>query len=141
MTTTPNIEYCKAAYKLGRKHIDLSYYDETVTADFDRYHVDAWDVEWLFYEIGKEGSVFPVYVTGWRYGDIPEGGRSYNHREDCQEKGCSMMQIDGQGRCKSSLAELRGSFDNRPIVRVGGWLHPTEVGGDSEPLLLDPIAI
>ena len=88
-----------------------------------------------FFETGRQGYDAPQYRTGWRYGDIPDGGHSYNHREGCAEAGVSVMQLDGEPKI-SCLAEARGSFDSRPKIRVGGWLNPCALGGDGEPLLL-----
>lgn len=129
----------RRAHELGRATADKSY-EEIVYGEL----VPGWVFEDhacnVCFEAGRQGLGFPRYATGWRYGDIPTGERSHNYREQATEAGLSVMQLDGEDKVKT-LAELRGSFDSRPIVRVGGWVHPYEVGGDGEPLLLAPEAI
>lgn len=122
------------AYETGIKTADKTY-EEIVYGDLaPEWVFDDSDAN-EFFQAGRNGADFPVYATGWRYGDIPESGRSHNYREGRNERGVSVMQLDGEKKVKT-LAEIRGSFDNRPVVYVGGWVNPLDVGGDGEPLLL-----
>ena len=50
------------------------------------------------------------------------------------------MQLDGEDKVLT-FAELRGSFDSRPKVRVQGYRNPLDDGGDGEPLLIGAVAI
>lgn len=82
--------------------------------------------------VGREGGTwdFPE-VTGWRYGDIPINGKSTNYRDECCERGVSLVQIDGEDETKS-FATLGAA--GRPKVRVRGYLLPWR-GSDGEPLV------
>lgn len=126
--------WMKKAYELGQKTSELSY-DEIVYGDLaPQWCFDDFEAN-VFFESGRQGYRFPIYTNGWRYGNIPECGRSFNYREGRLEKGVSVMQLEGQDKVKN-LAELRGSFDNRPIVKISGYINPIDVGGDGEPLLV-----
>lgn len=85
------------------------------------------------FEAGVLGHPLPRWVTGWRYGCIPLVGVSRNHRDDYAEAGVSLMEIDG------ASDQTDGTFalfnDERPRVRVGGWLIARR-GSDGEPLVV-----
>lgn len=121
--------YDAGAATAERTYEEIIYGDLAPAWIFDCFDANA------FFEAGRQGYDFPEYRTGWRYGDIPETGRSHNFREGAGEAGVSVMQLDGEKKIKT-LAEARGSFNRRPKIRVGGWVNPCDVGGDGEPLLL-----
>lgn len=122
------------SYESGKSTAALSYNDIIYGDLAPSWIFNDFDANELF-EIGRQGHEFPEIASGWRYGNIPESGRSYNYREQVAERGVSMMQLDGKDKMKT-LAEMRGSFDNRPKINVIGLLNPLEVGGDGEPLIL-----
>jgi len=124
----------RKAYEAGRSTSSLSYNDIVYGELVPSWVFEDFAMNELF-EMGRQGHDFPEIVSGWRYGDIPESGRSYNYATQEAEAGVSMMQLDGQEKIKT-LAELRGSFDSRPKVRVTGFLNPLDVGGDGEPLII-----
>jgi len=126
-------KWMREAYELGRKTADLDEEYIVVNKLVPNWVWYDHDAE-MFFKAGREGYNFPEYRTGWRYGDIPETSRSYNHRENTGELGLSVMQLDGDEKIKT-LSELN-SLRNRPKVRVGGFVLPFEVGGDGEPLLI-----
>ncbi|MCZ6507095.1 MAG: hypothetical protein O7A04_03465 [Acidobacteria bacterium] len=113
----------------GRSIDDIVYGDLAPEWIFEDFTANQ------FFEIGRQGYNLPDLVYGWRYGDVPECSRSRNYREGRLEDGVSVMQLDGEDKIKT-LSELRGSFDNRPKIRVSGYRNPLDDGGDGEPLLL-----
>jgi tRNA nucleotidyltransferase/poly(A) polymerase len=121
------------AYEAGKRTADRSYeeivYGELAPGVFDDHESN------VFFEAGRRGLPFPQFVCGWRYGSIPFGGRSFNHREGVAEVGLSVMGLEGEEDIKTIS---KFGVQHRPRVRVCGWLHPYEVGGDGEPLLLLP---
>lgn len=88
-----------------------------------------------FYRIGFDGYAFPIYATGFRYGNIPSNGRSHNYRDDYAERGVSVAWIENgdQTQDQVSLAFVQCGRD---VVKVQGYLHPGATGSDGEPLLL-----
>jgi hypothetical protein len=128
------------AYDFGRevaqKNIDITelaygMHGEDMMEMFDAYmthHETA-----TFFDLGYDGEELQ-YVTGWRYGEIPENGRSINFRDQKYEKGVSLMAIDGEEPTAAArLYEVFNSQGKRKI-RVGGWLVGR--GGDGEPLVI-----
>jgi len=83
------------------------------------------------FESGRNGDPMLTYVSGWRYGDIPESGYSYNYREQQLEPGLSLMALTGEPPVKSLMTGVQG----RPIRWVEGWLI-TEPGGEGESLIV-----
>lgn len=94
------------------------------------------DVEAAFFNAGLTNKEQPKYVFGWRYGDIPQSGRSYNFRDSRHEMGTSLMQIDGEANNTDGTFEMFNGR-GRKKVRVGGWLID-EFGSDGEPLVVGP---
>jgi len=92
------------------------------------------------YEAGLRNAEMPYLVTGWRYGDIPACGYSYNYRDDRPEAGVSLMATDCGIKSQDAVSAMFIS-PNRPVVRVRGYLHTFRRGSDGEPLVLfaDPI--
>jgi len=69
-------------------------------------------------------------VSGYRYGNVPYSGISYNFRDGLSERGLSMAQLDGAKECASCIF-----IGDRPEVRVSGVLLPY-TGSDGEALVL-----
>lgn len=126
--------WMKEAYEAGKESKDQSLEEIVYSDAYPEWMFTDFNAS-VFFEAGRQGYDPPQYATGWRYGDVPASGRSMNYQSGCLEKGVSVMQLEGQDKVKT-LAELRGSFDDRPKVRIGGWVNPIDVGGDGEPLLL-----
>jgi hypothetical protein len=107
-----------------------NYFDEM------RYFSDA---EFRFFEAGLVGAKKPHKVTGWRYGNIPAIGHSYNYRDDRPESGVSLMELDGD-MSAYNIDEISTMFiaaSGRPKVRVSGYLNTVRTGSDGEPLVFD----
>jgi len=123
----------RTAYEAGKATAEYSY-DDIIYGDM----APSWIFENQdaneFFEAGRNGYEMPEHVTGWRYGPVPESGRSNNYRDGRLERGVSVMQLEGAAKVKT-LAELH-SLSSRKKVRVAGYLNPNDVGGDGEPLLL-----
>ena len=81
----------------------------------------------------------PKPIIGWRFGDIPEGGKSFNTREEILEPGVSMMQTSG-GKKNRGFAGLAHRKEETPIYVMVGYLND-EKGSDGEDLLINPINI
>ena len=92
----------------------------------------------FFFDCGYYGCDFPEYVSGWRYGNIPESGRSYNYRDQKPEHGISVMEIYGIENSDIDKVSLMFiSTQNRNVVKVAGYLNPLKFGSDGEYLLVD----
>lgn len=114
---------------------DKVLYDEYVDPEVDLKGLasDEMPVSMAFFEAGNAGNPLPVWVTGWRSGDIPLGGRSQNYRDNRFERGVSMMHVDGLGDTSDGTFALFNS--GRRPVEVAGWLI-TSRGSDGEPLIV-----
>jgi hypothetical protein len=124
-----------AIYQHGQQHRDaslmaLAYADDRVSSWWEH------PVLSLFWHAGYEGESIPRWVTAERYGDIPLGGRSRNHAENCAEHGLSVARLIDDDDDYEWHSGIFGG-DQRPVVRVAGWLHYRR-GGDGEPLLVAP---
>jgi hypothetical protein len=128
------------AYDFGRevahKNIDLTelaygMHGEAMKKRFNDIMMNH-ETATLF-DMGYNGEELQ-YVTGWRYGEIPENGRSINFRDQKYEKGVSLMAIDGEE--PTGAARLYEAFNSlgKQKIRVGGWLVGR--GGDGEPLVI-----
>jgi len=93
-----------------------------------------------FIEAGLYGTEKPKISIGWRYGNIPEGGRSHNFAEDKAEPGVSFMQIKDE-EMNLGFAGTAHRESNTPIVIAVGYIHPEERGSDGEPLMINPKVI
>ncbi len=127
----------KDSYELGIKLAGTSVYD-IISCDL------APDFVWLNFEArtffyhGYYGLSFPEYVQGWRYGDIPPSGQSYNYREQIPEQGISVMEIystDGPIETADKISAMFCAV-GRKRVEVAGYLNGLCRGSDGEPLLI-----
>lgn len=95
---------------------------------------DAVDKSW---EAGFFGRPRLVWCEGWRYGDAPEAGKSYNYRDSRPEPGVSMMAVvteDGEELGTRDGVSAVFCAAGRSVVRYAGWL--VGYGSDGEPCLL-----
>ena len=124
----------RTAYQAGHaareshETVESAVYDGTWDYTMDPVEQIAWAMGWDGRDL--------VEVTGWRLGAIPESGRSYNHMDDCWERGVSLMALDGDEMI-SAVASMAAA--DRPIVRVRGYLSGH--GADGEPLVIGAIEI
>jgi hypothetical protein len=88
----------------------------------------------VFYESGLYGRPLPPYVEGWRYGEIPDQGKSFNYRDQNFEKGVSLMSIDGEDPSDAAKVFEMLNKGGKKKYRVGGYFVGR--GADGEPLLV-----
>jgi len=92
----------------------------------------------FFFECGYKGYEFPQYVQGWRYGNIPESGQSYNFRDQKPEQGVSVMEVYGlKNGVVDKISLMFIGAQDRGVVKVEGYLNPFAYGSDGEYLLVD----
>jgi len=129
-------------YKAGQKAKENGVI--SMNSAFDQYF-DVLKIanytETKFFEIGLAGAEMPYKVTGWRYGNIPKEGKSYNFREGQFESGVSLMEVYGGKKTQDEFSAMFIKAKNRPIVKVTGYLNTLNTGADGEPLLLDATKI
>jgi hypothetical protein len=127
------------AYNRGRELQGKSYEDIVYGGLVPEYYFYD-SLTNFFFDCGYSGADLPQWVSGWRYGNIPEGGKSYNYRDDRPEYGVSVMQVDGGEQTQDKISALFIA-NGRPSVKVAGWLNPLEKGSDGEPLLMGAVTI
>mgnify|MGYP005818735167 CR=1 FL=1 len=136
MTTTTEL---KRYYELGKAKCGMNarrYADWAFDENNDPESViPQTHDEWVFLECGLRGLEFPQKVRGFRFGHIPNGGQSFNYRDDCQESGVSMAWIEGIDD-EETLLGTQLFYGGRPKVWVEGYLHPYRKGSDGEPLII-----
>lgn len=93
---------------------------------------------------GFLGQEIPKWVRGYRRGEIPEGGRSYNYRDQEKHAGTSVLGISGENESEEFAnmpREIHELFiSDREIIIIEGW-KLSRKGADGEPLLAAPIKI
>jgi len=116
-TTTRGSILAANAYGLRYRDYDTSWYTP---------------VHQVAYDLGCDGVDLSSCrdVTGWRRGELPPGGLSFNHADGLSERGLSLMSVDGD---KAHWSEMWMS--DRDRVAVHGLLLPY-CGSDDEPLVL-----
>ena len=121
------------AYKAGKKAAEkYNSFDEAVMCSNDLDDWFVYPVETIALGLGFDGKELE-YVNGWRYGDIPESGRSWNHMDDEYENGVSLIALDDEE--KEGITSITEMFlKDRPVVRVGGYYSGR--GIDGEPLVI-----
>ncbi len=131
------LRWQKDAYELGKKLAAKSVEEiiyrklvpDSVWFDFETN---------VFFEHGYHGLPFPEYVTGWRYGDIPPSGQSYNFRDQIAEHGVSVMEVYAANGAVETVDKVSAMFcaAGRTRVDVAGYLNGLRRGSDGEPLLI-----
>ena len=100
----------------------------------DAFEAGMTDLETAFFEAGAFGHELPVRVSGWRYGDLPRNGKSWNFRDQRYERGVSMAFVDGIGDTSDgTYAMFNGT--GRKKVRCSGWMIGFR-GSDNEPIIV-----
>jgi len=93
------------------------------------------DIEWwTMMEAAAKGWNCRI-VRGWRYGEIPAEGRSYNHRDNEPESGVSLMALEDGTGTQDAISAMFIEAESRPVVWCEGYLLPHR-GSDGEPLIL-----
>ena len=138
-------KYLDDAYELGMKAKQINpdinkwargaYEKELGAFPWEMERGPAWEA---FFEAGNRGYEKPPVATGYRYGDLPDKGRSWNHRDHIPEYGVSMAEVDHPiaGSWSDPISKMFIEAQGRPRVDVGGYLHPLRTGADGEPLLV-----
>jgi len=115
----------KNGVKAAEKYVSIiecvydDAYDDTMSAP-----------ESIAWTMGFEGRNL-VEVSGWRFGYLPESGRSVNYASGEYERGVSLMALDGDEYVPAVAAI---AISDRPVVRVRGYL--SGYGADGEPLVI-----
>lgn len=130
------MEDVKNAYDKGKA--DKEKYGNDIESAVGKWHNTATSIESTAWQMGFDGEDLKE-VTGWRYGNIPEGGRSVNHEDQSFEKGVSLMRLDGEKEKKTNqlkVAEMIFSSGKQrgKEIHVKGYLSGR--GADGEPLII-----
>ena len=117
----------------GNLPVEFSAEEQELAADIaaDQYN-NTHDLDQLFRE-GFRNANFPEIATGWRWGDIPEIGKSYNFRDDCYESGVSMAYVDGLGDTSNKIYNIFNGGGKKTFL-IGLMLSVK--GSDGEPLMI-----
>lgn len=118
MTT---IEMYKAVYEEGK--------DDKVNNCFRCWYTPCLDVAYNLGQKGKEIN-FDDVVKCVRSGRVPNGGVSYNFRDQYSEKGLSVLNVIGEEEVGSAVW-----FSERTTIEVEGIRLPYK-GSDGETLIL-----
>ena len=118
----------KTTVKMYKKAYEAGIQDEK-NGWYRGYHTAIFNA---VYDCGRKGVKidFGKVVKAVRYGDVPEGGRSKNYRDDYMEDGTSVAYIEGGEEVGSSIW-----FKDRNKVSLIGILLDQK-GSDGESLLL-----
>jgi hypothetical protein len=118
----------KTTVKMYKKAYEAGIQDEK-NGWYRGYHTAIFNA---VYDCGRKGTKidFTKIVKAVRYGDVPEGGRSHNYRDDYLENGTSVAYIEDGKEIGSSIW-----FKDRSKVSLRGILLPQK-GSDGESLLL-----
>ncbi len=122
------------AYEAGRQAGKeyATIHDAVYAGAFDGAYHPTESTAW---EMGFNGRELES-VVGWRYGDLPQDGRSINYADNSYECGVSLMGLDADG-CEHTSPQLEVAniaISNRAIVKVRGYL--AGYGYDGEPLVI-----
>lgn len=118
-------------YQAGQEAAEMSHreIEDRYPEIWERFNDN--DVRQIF-ELGREGKPL-LRVQGWRYGDIPEIGYSHNYRDQCPERGVSLMALDGdEPTLGAQLYEACNG--GREKIHVSGYF--VGWGSDGEPLVI-----
>ena len=140
--TQEEFEDVREAYELG-KTFEGEDIDEIVGAISTPYFLENETAKGNAFEAGCEGKKMPRYANGWRYGDLPEKGQSWDYKDKRILQGVSMVEIEGEDRAIDDVGLVSIAFvalERRPVVRAAGWIS-IHNGPDGEPLMVEPRVI
>ena len=137
ITKTPSATMTRA-YNLGREYAasgqDLASWMYSLSSDDCGIVGGESAVLGAFFAAGEHGTAVPSWSRGWRYGQAPASGQSYNYRDQRLEAGISMMSVEG---CDYESDGTYAMFNGTgPRVEVKGWLVTHTRGTDGEPLIV-----
>jgi hypothetical protein len=90
-----------------------------------------------FFEAGRRGES-PEYVVGFRFGNLPERGRSTNWADNTAEPGVSLAYAHRRPEQETNPMTMIG-VGLRKKVLLGGWAFPkSRWGSDGEIVILNP---
>jgi hypothetical protein len=93
-----------------------------------------------FFEAGRRGES-PEYVVGFRFGNLPERGRSTNWADNTAEPGVSLAYAHRRPEQETNPMTMIG-VGLRKKVLLGGWAFPkSRWGSDGEIVILNPTQI
>ena len=129
-------EYTEAFWRdavYGNLPVEFSAEEQELAADIaaDQYN-NTHDLDQLFRE-GFRGANFPEIATGWRWGEIPEVGKSYNFRDDFYESGVSMAYVEGLGDTSNKIYNIFNGGGKKTFLM---GLMLSVKGSDGEPLMI-----
>ena len=75
-------------------------------------------------------------VEGWRYGDAPKSGYSWNQMDGRGEAGMSLMGLRDMEPVRTVATIMLDFIEQRPVRWFRGRLQPT-TGAEGEPLIRD----
>lgn len=91
------------------------------------------DVAVAFWRHGIHGWHPPRWVTAWRYGGLPERGRSYNFRDRHVEPGVSVAEVIG------GPSGFGAWQSDRPVRWLKGFWREDVTGSDGEPMIVGAV--
>ncbi len=117
----------------GNLPVEFSAEEQELAADIaaDQYN-NTHDLDQLFRE-GFRNANFPEIATGWRWGEIPEIGKSYNFRDDYYESGVSMAYVEGLGDTSNKIYNIFNGGGKKTFLM---GLMLSVKGSDGEPLMI-----
>ena len=95
------------------------------------------DLQVISFVAGQKNLPKPHIVTGWRYGNIPASGRSFNHRDGFCEQGVSVMATDEDDETQDKISAFFVEISGKPKIKITGYLNTISKGSDGEPLLVN----
>lgn len=126
------------AWEYGKQNSNLSEIDAALQTPDWVFNFGFETSE--FYEAGRRGEV-PEYVVGFRFGDLPERGRSTNWAENKAEAGVSLAYAHKRAEQETNPMTMMG-VGLRKKVLLGGWAFPkSRWGSDGEIVILNPTQI
>lgn len=93
----------------------------------------------VFFQAGLLNRQMPYKVTGWRLGDIPECGQSYNYKDNEPEAGVSTMATNDGDETINKVSATFIKLDERKKIYITGYKNTIKHGSDGEPLILDAL--
>ncbi|MDL2257599.1 hypothetical protein LJC42_00370 [Eubacteriales bacterium OttesenSCG-928-K08] len=89
-----------------------------------------------FFVAGFKGHT-PEWREAYRYGEIPESGRSINYAENKWESGVSVIKLDMD---VPSIYDVTLGWQGIEKIKVAGWYFG-DSGSDGEALLVDAVKV
>jgi hypothetical protein len=135
-------KYKNLSHLSEKKRLEIIIAQESYSSD---YNFDMSNARWQFFEQGFNNASRgwddetiqkrkPEFKIGWRYGKVPDGGQSYNYRDEIREPGVSIMQILGGKKLEGSYE----MFNYNPVISWVAGFDIDKRGADGEHLFVAP---